>query len=328
VEAETSAFLGSGATSYSHSFRIVRPDGAVRVILDRGTIERDASGAVRVIRGLNIDLTDFPHLDQASIEDRRLENAREVAGRQEAEQRLLERNRQLDLLSRTSQRLLLDAGPEQELLRAILADIAEQIGADSFYHYRPFEPALLGLEIAAGVGEEELKSVAVVKYGELLCGRVAETGTALIVEDLQNVSEPGADGLKAWGAASYAGFPVIAGGKLIGTLAFVSQTRTHFRDDEIRTIQSICNQIAITLERRRLQRELRVSERRFKLALAGSPITLFEHDLELRYQWLFNAKLGYSDSFAIGKTDRRLRPGNPRSRSCLSTARSIRPAYG
>ena len=57
VEGETSTLLGSGVTSYSHSFRIVRPDGAVRVVLDRGAIERDGVGNVRVIRGINIDVT-------------------------------------------------------------------------------------------------------------------------------------------------------------------------------------------------------------------------------------------------------------------------------
>ena len=53
VEGETSTYLGSDLTTYSHRFRIVRPDGAVRVILDRGAVDRDAAGNVRVIRGLN-----------------------------------------------------------------------------------------------------------------------------------------------------------------------------------------------------------------------------------------------------------------------------------
>ncbi|MBL8769850.1 MAG: PAS domain S-box protein [Phenylobacterium sp.] len=57
IEAQTAAYLGSGADSYSHEFRIVRPDGAIRRILDRGLIERDGQGRVRVIRGVNVDLT-------------------------------------------------------------------------------------------------------------------------------------------------------------------------------------------------------------------------------------------------------------------------------
>ncbi len=56
MEAETSDYLGGDAETYSHQFRIVRPDGSVRLILDRGIIERDPGGARPVIRGMNIDL--------------------------------------------------------------------------------------------------------------------------------------------------------------------------------------------------------------------------------------------------------------------------------
>lgn len=66
VEGETSAYLSGDATSYSHKFRIVRPDGEVRVVLDRAVIERDAQGQVRRIYGVNVDITDEADLnDQA-----------------------------------------------------------------------------------------------------------------------------------------------------------------------------------------------------------------------------------------------------------------------
>lgn len=57
VEAETTAFLEGTAAGYSHGFRIVRPDGAVRAMLDRAAIERDGAGNVRVVRGMNVDVT-------------------------------------------------------------------------------------------------------------------------------------------------------------------------------------------------------------------------------------------------------------------------------
>ncbi|WYK06555.1 PAS domain-containing protein [Cereibacter sphaeroides f. sp. denitrificans] len=57
VEAETSAFLDSGS-SYQHEFRIVLPDGTIRHIHDRGTIERHRDGRARALRGLNIDITE------------------------------------------------------------------------------------------------------------------------------------------------------------------------------------------------------------------------------------------------------------------------------
>lgn len=58
VEAETSTFMGEG-DSYAHQFRIVRPDGQVRLIYDKGTIERDSSAAVLAMRGINIDVTEL-----------------------------------------------------------------------------------------------------------------------------------------------------------------------------------------------------------------------------------------------------------------------------
>ncbi len=94
VEAETSAYLGSDAESYSHSFRIIRGDGAVRFILDRGTIERDENGIARVIRGLNVDLTDVAYLDGRSMAGnrsgvRRVEDVNEIEGKlRESEARL------------------------------------------------------------------------------------------------------------------------------------------------------------------------------------------------------------------------------------------------
>jgi PAS domain S-box-containing protein len=80
VEAETSGFLSGDASSYSHQFRIVRPDGSVRFVLDRGVIERDQNGRVQVIRGMNIDLGEaaFPPrpdvgADRANLRDAELE---------------------------------------------------------------------------------------------------------------------------------------------------------------------------------------------------------------------------------------------------------------
>lgn len=89
VEGETSTFLGSGAEGFSHSFRIVRPDGSVRVILDRGAIERDAAGNARVVHGVNIDVTDEAPFGASGRE-------RDGAA-SEAKTRTLDRGTQLDL---------------------------------------------------------------------------------------------------------------------------------------------------------------------------------------------------------------------------------------
>lgn len=48
------------------------------------------------------------------------------------------------------------------------------------------------------------------------------------------------------------------------------------------------------------------SERRFKSALANSQVSLWEQDVDLRYTWLYNPKLGYEINEVIGKTDSEL----------------------
>jgi PAS domain S-box-containing protein len=49
--------------------------------------------------------------------------------------------------------------------------------------------------------------------------------------------------------------------------------------------------------------DLRESERRFQTALANSPIAVFEQDLNLRYTWIYNPKLGYRVDEVIGRSD-------------------------
>lgn len=237
--------LRSGAQFRGEEVTIERPDGSSVTVAVNIDPLRDAAG--EIVGAVNVFL--------------------DVTERKAAEERLLDRNRQLDLLGRTTQRLLLKAAPESELLEAIFGDIAGTIAADSFFHYRPVGAHTLELETAAGVGEDERRLFSTIDFGELLCGRVAQSRSRLIIEDLQNCTFPGAELLHSVGAASYAGFPLVADGELIGTVAFVSRKQTHFRDGDIRTIQLICDQVAITLERWRLQRQVQEAEARQRLLL-------------------------------------------------------------
>ncbi len=51
------------------------------------------------------------------------------------------------------------------------------------------------------------------------------------------------------------------------------------------------------------ERALRQSEQRFRVALAGSPIKVFNQDRDLRYTWVYNLQEGWSESDYLGKTD-------------------------
>lgn len=57
VQAYVAGVMADGI-HYQQSFRINRPDGAIRHLIDRGTIQRDATGAAIAIAGISIDITE------------------------------------------------------------------------------------------------------------------------------------------------------------------------------------------------------------------------------------------------------------------------------
>ncbi|MCC7448958.1 MAG: PAS domain S-box protein [Anaerolineae bacterium] len=61
-------------------------------------------------------------------------------------------------------------------------------------------------------------------------------------------------------------------------------------------------------ERRRAEAALRESEARFRVALSNSPITVFTHDHDLRYTWIYNPVGNFTPEGLLGKTDREMVP--------------------
>jgi len=63
-----------------------------------------------------------------------------------------------------------------------------------------------------------------------------------------------------------------------------------------------------TVKLSEINEELRISEERFRLALANSPTQVFNQDRELRYTWFYNLSSEYTMAEVIGKTDGDLFP--------------------
>ena len=185
--------------------------------------------------------------------------------RDRAEENERTHNRQLAVLNRSSQKLILGEEPLAVMLKDIFTDVAEAVGTEMFFHYTAGdEPGLMHLTNWGGITKEERDFFATMKFGEQFCGRVAERRERMIVEDLAVKEFPGGEVLSAAGVKAYAGFPLIAQERLIGTIAFVTRTRTKFSEGELLTIQTVCDHVAVTLDRFYGEEKLRKSEAEFR----------------------------------------------------------------
>ena len=59
-------------------------------------------------------------------------------------------------------------------------------------------------------------------------------------------------------------------------------------------------------ERKLMEEKLIESEERFRIALNNSPIVVFNQDRDLRYSWIYNPSMGFSQEAILGKTDAEL----------------------
>jgi two-component system CheB/CheR fusion protein len=79
-----------------------------------------------------------------------------------------------------------------------------------------------------------------------------------------------------------------------------------------RTLENVIEGAVLTFveitEQKRLQESLRASEEHFRVAIANSPIVVFNQDEKLRYTWVYNPHPGFDQRQFLGKTDADLLP--------------------
>lgn len=247
--------------------RVPMPDGSIRWVASQA--ERQNDGYQTCVVGLVQDITE----------------------RKRAEEFLQRRNKQLDLLARVSQLLILGSHSETELLHAVFSQVARTIGAEMYFNYQPYDDVSMRLNTWEGLTDDEYARFETMRYGELLCGRVAVSRRPLIIEDIAHNAVEGSEAVRAAGYGAYVGVPLVAGERLFGTIAFITRTKTHFAEGEVKTIKTVCDQVAAMLERSRLTRELRESEEQQRLALDGGGLGTWDVDLKTgkaawnRRQW-------------------------------------------
>ncbi len=182
------------------------------------------------------------------------------ADRERAEAALQISHRRLSVLSEVAIRLLVDDQPS-EFLDSLVRLVSEHLGLEVYLaHLARDDGKTLVLEVAAGIEPASAKDGCTAAT-EATAHLVAASMQRTIAEHVQLSSDASLALVRSAGLEAYACFPLVAQGRLLGTLAFGTRRRPTFEADDISVMQTVCDQIAISLERVRLIAELSLRNR-------------------------------------------------------------------
>src|SRR5690606_28528606 len=159
--------------------------------------------------------------------------------------------------------VLLTTDRPDSMLRGVFEKIAPHFHIDAYLNYLFDESTgTLTLESWAGVRERDAEAIRRIELSEHLCGKVAAERHSIAVHHIQESQEPDVALERNLGFHAYAGNPLIADGRLLGTLSFATRTNDEFRPDELEFFATICRYVTAAYERVFLIRRLRDSDHR------------------------------------------------------------------
>ena len=253
----------------------------------------------------------------------------DITERKRAEAALQTGKERLELLAGVAERLLRAEAPQvivEEICRMVMAHLDCQF----FFNYLVEEPGQrLRLNASAGIPEEAAAEIRNLDFGVAVCGCVARDGQRIIANDVQRSEDPRTQLVKSYGVQAYCCHPLMAQGRLIGTLSFGTRTRLLFTPDEVALMKSVADQVAVAMQRLQSEQAVRESEEQYRLLFSANPNPMFVFDEEtLRFLAVNDAAVshyGWSREEFLGMTVLDVRPAEDRESAMESIWRHRRP---
>jgi PAS domain S-box-containing protein len=232
--AERAAASRAQAGDYEVEARAVWPDGSIHWYFAKGRSYNGPGGKPSHAMGIAMDINE----------------------RKATEEKLRRRAASLSLLSDIATHLLLDEHTESAI-RGTIDKLARHLGMEVHFNYLVSDDGqYLRLNSCGGVDQPTRRALERLEFGEAVCGAVAQQRQRLVLEDVQHSTDPKAVSLRPLGLRAYVCHPLIARGRLIGTLSFGTRGRDRLSEEEYELLRTVCDQVAMALERNRLIAEL------------------------------------------------------------------------
>ncbi len=173
----------------------------------------------------------------------------------------------LDALTRVAECLILGHDLET-MLQSAFGIVAEQLGRLRFTGYLlDADGETLVLKASGGVDQSLLAEFARRPVRTSLVGSVILRRRPVVLERVEDNTDPLTASVRRGGIRAWAGFPLITGERVLGMIAFASHHAPGFTGAELTLMQTVAVQVAAAMERIRLERAARDSEARLRLAL-------------------------------------------------------------
>ena len=177
----------------------------------------------------------------------------------EAEENLKKNLVRLDIISTTASRLLMSDEP-QLVVESLCRRVMEHLDCHAFFNFLVDEERnCLRLNAYAGIPEETAREIHFLDFGVAVCGCAARDACRIVAENIPTTPDIRTELVRSFGINAYACHPLVAEGRVIGTLSFGTCSRLTFTEDELSLMKTVADQVATAMERMRL---LRASEER------------------------------------------------------------------
>jgi signal transduction histidine kinase/DNA-binding response OmpR family regulator len=159
--------------------------------------------------------------------------------------------------------VLLTTAESNAMMRTLFSRIGPHLQLDAYFNCMLTDTGeVLRLESYEGISQEEARKISQLESGRYVRGKATLEQQPIVATCVQQSDDPAMQMIKDCGIRAYACIPLIADGRLLGTLSFASRRRDQFDADDVEFLRTICHYVTVAYERMRFIHQLRDSDRR------------------------------------------------------------------